>query len=422
MATFDNSILGIAHQPAPPSTRMGITRNPFRCTSWKEVEPFSAHIETFQTPILESILSTCSNILQNPEATPHTTLEATAEQLTQYFLDLQSSLMLKLGKTLPTPTHRHYLRRKLGRRMSGIQKKVGLLQQALLQLPKGPEHQVTRDSKIQELRAIKQQHRQVCREDFLQAIDNARTNARTKYSTNRKETHRQIFSNKDLQEEQTPLTTLEHPTTGTIRTDAAGVLHATHTYFQQLLNPQDPSPSYHTIPPWQQQQGRDSLTLQAPPPSLTHPDMTNLIYDPISFLSMTSHLSKGKAPGPDGLANETIQWAPQKAKLTLHQFLLCLWKTRYTPICWSKSHTCLLYKKGPHTRLSSYRPIAMANSLSKVWTGWIATSLSHFAETHRILSTTQEGFRPQRTSQRQLRNLINVIEDAQLHHKNLYLL
>ena len=163
---------------------------------------------------------------------------------------------------------------------------------------------------------------------------------------------------------------------------------------------QNSLPLPNTPHPWQSQQDRDSFTIHSPPRTSTHPDITTLIHDPISFQSMVSSLSKGKAPGPDGLTNEALQWASPEAKQALHLFLQCLWKARYTPQHWSASHTCLLFKKGTPTLLSNYRPIAMANTLSKVWTGWIARALSNYVEKHQLLSSTQEGFRPQKNSQR----------------------
>ena len=64
----------------------------------------------------------------------------------------------------------------------------------------------------------------------------------------------------------------------------------------------------------------------------------------------------------------------------------------------------------------------MLNCLGKVWTGWIAKTLSTIAEQRQMLSTTQEGFRGYRDCQRQIRNVLNIIEDAHLHHQNLYMM
>ena len=163
------------------------------------------------------------------------------------------------------------------------------------------------------------------------------------------------------------------------------------------------------------------MKLHAPSPE-TKDVLTPIIMDEMAFLNQLHHLSKGKATGPDGLANDTISAAPTELKRLLHTFLCCLWKAAYTPTCWAKSHTCLLYKRGDNRDLGSYRPIAMANILGKIWTGTLARALAYFAETRHILSTTQEGFRTKKNSLRQVRNVVNAIEDAHLHHKNIYLL
>jgi hypothetical protein len=64
----------------------------------------------------------------------------------------------------------------------------------------------------------------------------------------------------------------------------------------------------------------------------------------------------------------------------------------------------------------------MANTLAKVWTSLITVALTNYIEQNTILSSSQEGFRAQRGTSRQLRNVINAIEDAQLNCRNIYLL
>ena len=48
--------------------------------------------------------------------------------------------------------------------------------------------------------------------------------------------------------------------------------------------------------------------------------------------------------------------------------------------------------------------------------------LSRMAETHGLLATCQEGFRPYRNTIRQLQMAVNALEDAKLHNQNLYAL
>jgi hypothetical protein len=70
----------------------------------------------------------------------------------------------------------------------------------------------------------------------------------------------------------------------------------------------------------------------------------------------------------------------------------------------------------------NYRPIALANTMYKLWTSCVQQVLSEFAEAHRIVSGAQSGFR-QRTSRAvPIQMLQMAIEDAELSQQDLYTL
>ena len=56
-----------------------------------------------------------------------------------------------------------------------------------------------------------------------------------------------------------------------------------------------------------------------------------------------------------------------------------------------ESTTLLLHKKGNEADLQNYRPIALANTMNKLWTGTVSESLRRFAEENNILSSSQKG-------------------------------
>ena len=82
----------------------------------------------------------------------------------------------------------------------------------------------------------------------------------------------------------------------------------------------------------------------------------------------------------------------------------------------------LLHKKGSEHDLGNWRPIALANTLYKVWTGVIAECLYKYAEQFNILSSAQEGFRKQQNTIRQQQNVLNIMSDAKISQQDLYLL
>ena len=51
--------------------------------------------------------------------------------------------------------------------------------------------------------------------------------------------------------------------------------------------------------------------------------------------------------------------------------------------------------------VKNYRPIALANTMYKLWTSIVTTLMSDFAEEHSILHEGQEGFRRHRNTERQ---------------------
>ncbi len=131
-------------------------------------------------------------------------------------------------------------------------------------------------------------------------------------------------------------------------------------------------------------------------------------------------LGNGKAPGPDDVVNEVIKMLPPQVKQLIHKLVVIMWATGCTPDRWKHSNTRLIHKKGNTMDIGNYRPIALANTMYKLWTSCVQQVLSEFAEAHRIVSGAQSGFR-QRTSRAvPIQMLQMVIEDAELSQQDLY--
>ena len=145
--------------------------------------------------------------------------------------------------------------------------------------------------------------------------------------------------------------------------------------------------------------------------------------DKQAFEACLKSLSKGKAPGPDGITNEMLNLLPIQAQEMLHAFIQLMWATAYTPKTWKESLTVLLYKnKGTTFQLQYYRRIGLENTIYKLWTRMITWTLADYAERHNIISYTQGGFRNKRTCTDQLELLTLFLEDAKLTKKDMYLL
>lgn len=100
-----------------------------------------------------------------------------------------------------------------------------------------------------------------------------------------------------------------------------------------------------------------------------------------------------KSPGPDGLKNEFIKNLPQIGIEKIANCFSNILEKEIPPKSWSESITVMLFKKGdPHDPIN-YRPIALLNSLMKLFTQIINQRLTTWAEQSNILPESQGGFR-----------------------------
>ena len=419
--TLSNVLLGVPTQPpALERSPYHHTRNPLLKLNFPTIKTRLATPHFSLDLQVHKLTRQCTEWLSDPNS-PHFTTdqcEVMGRQIQELFLALQATVTTPAA---PTKPYKHWSRK----HSHVLQKNRDQVNKAKLDLT--ALHSKGGDlAEIAEAKAVldlsKANMKQDLQQESQQRIQAHKDKAAHQYHTNRKQTHRNIFRPKPTAAQTgNSLEAVFHPTTRQLRTDGAGIKEAIHTFMGELVCPAIPPSTDHPTPPWEVPGAPDPMQLHAAPAD-TGNTLQQLVQDRLGFYNQLHHLSKGKATGPDGLANEAVSGAPMAYKHLLHLFICCLWHKQYTPPSWAKSHTYLLHKKGDMRELSNYRPLAMANILGKVWTGTLSRVLSHYAETHNILSSTQEGFRAQKNSLRQVRNVINGIEDAKLYNKNLYLL
>ena len=113
---------------------------------------------------------------------------------------------------------------------------------------------------------------------------------------------------------------------------------------------------------------------------------------------------------------------PEDFHKLLFLFFSHCYKQQQIPSSWKISLTILLYKKGDPSHLTNHRPIALANTIYKLFTNTLTFILSAYGEEHQILHDSQEGFRAERSTSRQLQLLIATLEDARFTNQNIYIL
>lgn len=163
--------------------------------------------------------------------------------------------------------------------------------------------------------------------------------------------------------------------------------------------------------------------LQRTAPTKPRTWLHSCIDDAINFNDCIRSLKHGKTPGPDGVVNELLQVLPQAGKSAIHNVMKLMWATGLTPETWKESSTLLLFKnKGTPLELKYYRRIGLELTTYKLWTKLVTYSMVHYAETQKMLSGSQAGFRNKRTTTEQIEMMVSVLEDAYLTKQDIYLL
>ena len=103
---------------------------------------------------------------------------------------------------------------------------------------------------------------------------------------------------------------------------------------------------------------------------------------------------------------------PEELLTAIHNLFVLRYMTGSTPASSKQSRMVLLYKKEDPLDIKNYRPIALADTLTKLGTGLLTDCVTDYAEHFDILSTSQEAFRREKGTARQLLMMQNVLSDA----------
>ena len=139
---------------------------------------------------------------------------------------------------------------------------------------------------------------------------------------------------------------------------------------------------------------------------LEHDVNTNQIVDSneASAESFTMHeictaikgAKPNKQPGPDGITTELIKWLDNANRRLLLDLFNSWWHSRTAPSALFTARVVPIFKKGDTDVASNYRPISLLNSFYKIYMVMIRARMQSATET--LLSKTQYGFRPNRST------------------------
>ena len=108
-----------------------------------------------------------------------------------------------------------------------------------------------------------------------------------------------------------------------------------------------------------------------------------------------------KAPGPDKITNLVLQHALQKIELHLLAIMQASLDLGCFPSAFKETITAVLRKpsKPDYTLPKAYRPIALENTIGKIFESVMTEVISYLTEVHSLLPTEHFGGRPGRSTE-----------------------
>lgn len=127
--------------------------------------------------------------------------------------------------------------------------------------------------------------------------------------------------------------------------------------------------------------------------------------------NVCNHLNTKKTPGYDLITNKIIKELPKKALLKLQYIINACFKTKYVPRHWKIAEVIVIPKPGkPTSDVSSYRPISLLPTLSKVFERLFLTRLNKIIDRRKLIPNHQFGFRENHSTLDQVHRLTDLVE------------
>ena len=131
----------------------------------------------------------------------------------------------------------------------------------------------------------------------------------------------------------------------------------------------------------------------------------------------------GKSPGPDDIPYELYKNGGALIVDGMTALFNCVWEEEKVPKEWNECKVTLIHKGGYKSKqeLKNYRPIALANTVSKVFSGVLNERLCKWIERERVLGEEQNGFRVDRRAEDNIFVVNELIEKKRRERSKLYL-
>lgn len=140
------------------------------------------------------------------------------------------------------------------------------------------------------------------------------------------------------------------------------------------------------------------------------------------FMYIIRKLPMRRAPGPDGVPNELIRLLPLPVLVSMHAVINDALSKGEFPLWWKQCVVTLMTKKSPPERLANQQPVALLNTVYKLFSIVVNSCLTSISEETGILEPEQEGGRKYRNCVCNLQLLNLLFQDAQRRKKKMFAL
>ena len=130
-------------------------------------------------------------------------------------------------------------------------------------------------------------------------------------------------------------------------------------------------------------------------------------------------MAEGKAPGYDCVTGEELKASGEAGIDILHKLCNQIWKEETFPEDWGKAIITPIFKKKDKLDCSNYRGISLLSHAGKIFTYILQKRIQLKAE--EILSESQAGFRPGRSTVDQLFSLRQIGEKYMEKNRDIYI-
>jgi hypothetical protein len=133
--------------------------------------------------------------------------------------------------------------------------------------------------------------------------------------------------------------------------------------------------------------------------------------------------SSTSSPGPTGLSYSLIKAFPLSAKKRLYELLCILWADKTIPGFWKSKFLVMLAKEpGGTPTPDKLRPLGLMETTRKLWTVMILSKIKHAILKCKVLQPNHYGFLPNRGTDSELVQILNILEEAIEHQEGIDLI